>query len=123
MPDWVLERSELFERRFRQYQKKHRAETIATLVNLEKYLAALNAGAKPGIIHKSFVHYEPQGVVAIDQKGAKGGSRETRLYTYAVEVGCVLHLITMGDKKTQKQDLKDCNEFVRSLLKRREGRG
>ena len=92
-------------------------------MNVEKYLAALKAGAKPGIIQKSFVHYEPQGVVAIDQKGSKGGSRETRLYTYAVELGHVLHLITVGDKKSQRQDLKDCQEFVEGLMKRREGRG
>ncbi len=118
MPEWVFETTELFERRFRQYKKKHPQETAATLNNLETYRQALSAGVERSRIQAGFIHREPQGVVAIDQQGAKGGTHETRLYTYAVEIDCVLHLITMGDKNSQKRDLKDCRSIVSSLRRK-----
>lgn len=111
----MLEPTELFERKLKQYRKKHPHETTATLSNLEKYLGALNANVEPGRIQAGFIHREPQGVVAIDQKGAKGGTRQTRLYTYAVPIDRVLYLITIGDKDSQSRDLKDCREIVDAL--------
>ena len=117
MTDWVLEESPFFVRRFKKYQKKHQKETIAVLNNLDTYLRTLNNGIKPALIHAGFVHREPHGIVAIDQKGAKGGTRETRLYVYAFETGNILYLITIGDKRSQQRDIADCKEFVNMLRK------
>jgi len=118
MPEWSLRESEFFESKFRRYQKKHPTETVAILDNLDTYVRTLNADVKPPLIKAGFIHREPQGVIAIDQKGIKGRPRQIRLYIYAVEVDQVLYLITIGDKNTQKRDLADCREFVDFMRKR-----
>ena len=56
-------------------------------------------------------------VVAIDQKGAPGRPKQTRLYIYAYEKDQTLYLITIGDKDkdSQRRDLKDSRDFVTDL--------
>ena len=85
--------------------------------NLDTYMRTLNMGVKPGFIQAGFIHREPHGVIAIDQKGAKGSPKQTRLYIYAFEVGNILYLITIGDKNAQKRDIQDCRQFVTSMRK------
>lgn len=117
MNGWVLEESPFFASRFRHYQKKHPNETAAVMNNLDTYVRTLNAGVKPTLIQAGFIHREPQGVIAIDQKGTKDSRRQTRLYVYAFEVGNTLFLITIGDKNSQKRDIEDCRHFISSLRK------
>lgn len=117
MTKWMLEEAPIFASRFRWYQKKHPNETRAALNNLDTYLTALNSGVKPPLIQAGFIHREPQGVVAIDQKGGKGSLKQTRLYMYTAEVKNTVYLITIGDKQSQDQDLKDCRKFVTDLRK------
>ncbi len=117
MSEWILEESTFFASKFRRYQKKHPNETAAVMNNLDTYVRTLNAGVKPTLIQAGFIHREPQGVIAIDQKGIKGSPRQTRLYVYAFEVGDVLFLITIGDKNSQKKDIEDCRRFISSLRK------
>ena len=115
--EWGLVESPLFAGRFRRYQKKHGVETKAVLNNLDTLLKALQAGVKPSLIQAGFIHREPQGVIAIDQKGATGKPRQTRLYIYAVEIESRLHLITIGDKNSQKRDIDDCRKYVNAIRK------
>ena len=122
MSTWTLEPSPVFGSKTKQYKKKHPVETVAVLSNLDTYKKALDSGVKPAFIQAGFIHQEPKGVVAIDQKGIpkeklKGKPRQTRLYIYAYELDQVIHLITIGDKKTQKQDIEDCKKFVDRLRK------
>lgn len=117
MNGWVLEESPLFASRFRRYQKKHPNETAAVMNNLDTYVRTLNAGVKPTLIQASFIHREPQGVIAIDQKGTRGSPRQTRLYVYAFEIANTLYLITIGDKNSQKRDIEDCRHFISFLQK------
>ena len=118
MPEWVIEESEFYPNRVKKYQKKHRRETASALNNLDTYFDTLRSGVKPTHIQAGFIHLEPQGVVALDERGMKGRGRATRLYIYTVEVDKVLYLITIGDKDSQKRDLVDCREFVKNLRKR-----
>ena len=115
MEEWVLEESTFFASRFKRYKKKHPKETLAVMNNLDTYVHALKQGVKPPLIQAGFIHREPQGVVAIDQKGTKGSAKQTRLYVYAVEIGQKVYLITSGDKNSQRRDLADCRNFVDSL--------
>lgn len=117
MSEWVLVESSVFASRFKRYQKKHGNETKAVLNNLDTFFKALQTGGKANLIQAGFIHREPQGVIAIDQKGAEGKPRQTRLYIYAVEIDCELHLITIGDKNTQKRDIDDCRNYVNALRK------
>jgi hypothetical protein len=115
MVEWVLKPSASFERKLKQYQKKHQAAALATLGNLDAYFEALKTGIPPTQITAGFIHPEPQGLIAIDQKGARGHPRATRLYVYAAVVHTTLHLITIGDKDSQKRDLEECRRFITKL--------
>lgn len=112
MSTWEIELSSYYGRKLAKYQKKHPKEALACLNNLDTYKQALDAGAKPRMIQAGFIHPEPKGVVAIDQSGAPGSPRETRLYVYPDETRSVLHLITIGDKNSQADDIKDAKRYV-----------
>ena len=110
---WTFTTTARFERDRAHYEKKHPRELEACLRNtLHRYLAMLNAAPNPRAIHAGFMHTEPGGVIAIDQRGGGGNLRETRLYTYADSADRTLHLLLLGDKGTQRRDLSE----VRRLL-------
>ena len=79
----------------------------------------VNKGVPPQQITAGFIHQEPGGVKAIDQKGPRKGiggtPKEGRLYVFPEEESKTLHLITIGDKNSQQKDLADCRKFMRDL--------
>jgi hypothetical protein len=85
------------------------------------YLKALRAGALPQARPFAFMHAEPHGVWAIDQKGGHGkGLAETRFYVYPDGDTETLYHITIGDKQSQPDDIKFCSEFVADLRRQKE---
>jgi hypothetical protein len=63
-----------------------------------------------------YIHDEGKGIRAIDQRGgAKGKLRQTRLYLYPDVDSKVLYLVTIGDKNSQKADVKLSADFVVQL--------
>ena len=44
---WKIQESSFFPSRFKRFQKKHRAEALAVLNNLDTYFRALSEGANP----------------------------------------------------------------------------
>ena len=118
---WTLEPTDEYARRFRKYEKdkKRRRELAAVLHNLDRYVAALNAGVKPlQLLGAGFVHDERQGVVAMGEEGGGKGLAATRLYVYPDTESQVLHLLSLGDKNTQAEDVKTCHRFVAQLRAR-----
>ncbi len=113
---YSIETTERYESRLKRLYKKHPDETSDMLNNLDTYMQALKAGTKPVHIRAGWIHNEPKGVKAIDQ-GRSKGRRQTRLYIYPDEKTRTVHLITVGDKKTQKDDIQDCNRYVDELLR------
>ena len=113
---WVFQTTARFERDRAYYEKKHPRELDACLRNtLIRYLPMLNATPNPRTIQAGFLHAEPGGVMAVDQKGGGGNLRETRLYTYACAATRVLHLLLLGDKSTQRRDLIEIRRMTASL--------
>lgn len=115
---WELVPTAMYRRRFREFEKKHPAELQAMLANLEDLRILLDSGIKPALIRTAFLHREPMGVMAIDQKGTRGSKKQTRLYVYIVESDSLIYLITIGHKRTQSADIQFCKEFVGSLRRR-----
>lgn len=113
---WKLQPEAEYENRVKQWPKKHRREYVAVHDNLDTFLTALNRGAKLEQVKFGFIHPEPRGVLAIDQKGGGVGLKETRLYTYPHRRSQIVHLITFGDKSTQKADIAYASEFVEGLI-------
>ena len=114
---WKAQPEAEYERRAKKWPKKHQREFVAMHDNLDTFLGALNRGAKLGQFTFGFIHPEPRGVLAIDQKGGGAGLKESRLYTYPNDTSQIVHLITLGDKSTQKADIQYASEFVDDLLR------
>lgn len=113
--DWEIQPTEEFERLAKTWLKRHRRELHQALQNLDALHKALNAGALVPQARQSFgfVHDEPGGIIAIDQKGAGKGTRETRLYVWLDGLGHRIHLIRIGDKGSQDDDIRRCSEWLR----------
>lgn len=117
---WQLGATDEYERRHKRYAKDHPRELQAVLDNLDTYFKSLEAGVKPLQIKHGFLHNEPLGVVAIDQKGGGKHLAQTRLYAYPDTETEVLYVITLGDKRSQKEDISTCRGFVQRLRKERQ---
>ena len=117
MSMWTIEPTEEYERRHRRYEKNHPRELKAVLVNQATYLAALQMGINPLQIKYGFIHPDGMGVISLDQKRGGGSLAETRLYLYPETENKVLYQLTLGDKRSQREDIQWCHEFVAHLLK------
>jgi len=105
----------------RDFAKSRKREFEAVMVNLNTYLTALKMGTNPLQIKYGFVRPERHGVVAIDQSGAHGkGIVPLRLYIYPDVDTQTLFLLTLGDKRSQKNDISYAHEFVNDLRKERQ---
>ncbi len=114
---WMVLPEDDYLRCHRWYEKKRPRELKAVLTNLDTLVTALQSGVRLQQIKVGFVHPEPAGVIAIDQRGViRGSLAETRLYTFPDEEDETLHLLTIGDKKSQPDDIKRSREFVLDLI-------
>ncbi len=59
--------------------------------------------------------------MAINQKGGGKSLAQTRLYAYPEVASETLYVITLGDKRSQKDDIKTCQGFVEQLRKETQG--
>lgn len=121
---WQIEATAQYERDAKRYAKKHSAEFLAVMENLEKYVISLEASKHPRLVQFGFLHEEPKGIRAIDQSGGalaggvkRGKLDQTRLYTYAALESKVLHLLCLGSKTTQAKDIRYAESVVDALRK------
>jgi len=114
---WTLTRTDEFEKRFRKWPKKYGRELAAMMQHLETVLDALRRGATVESIRTfGFVHSEPGQLLALDQKGGGTGLKQSRLYIYPDKSIEVVHVITMGFKKTQPSDIQFAVGVVAELI-------
>ena len=118
MEPWALEDTDTYQRRCLEYMKKHQNEFVAVADNLDTYFKALNHLGHPLQVKAGFMHNEPDGIKAIDQKG--GGQKiklqQTRLYIYPDVDTRTVYLLTIGDKGSQREDIRFCREYVRKEI-------
>lgn len=118
---WGIEKVAGFESRFKKFSRKHENEASAALSNLQTYVDVLNeTNNAQSANQQPFVHTEPDGMVAIDQRGArierkKGKLKATRLYVYAAVVNQTVYLLGIGDKDSQKQDIETFGKKVKRI--------
>jgi hypothetical protein len=89
---WAAEPTTAFQKDLKFYAKRHPNELAAVLRNVDRYLAQLNCSSNSKSVQAGYLHREPMGVVAVDQKGGGPNLQETRLYTFADEAKNVLYL-------------------------------
>jgi hypothetical protein len=102
----------LYESMAKWYSRKKANELKAVERNLEKCLKLLNLGTKPLQLSLKCVHTEGKGVLAIDESGYKVKTQVTRLYLWCDDTDELVHLITIGDKHSQGDDVKVAQEYV-----------
>jgi hypothetical protein len=112
---WDVQQSEGFEKVVKWYNKKRPNELAAVLGNVDRLLDMLNK-FQNAPIRAGFIHPEPMGVFAVDQRPVPH-IEVTRLYTYPDHSTKTLHLITIGNKKEQDSDIEYCKEFLKNLKK------
>lgn len=115
MTEWVIETTSKYEKTHKDCAKKHPDELKAVLNNLDTYFTSLKTLGHPLQIKAGFIHNESRGIKAIDQKGGdqKTKLKQTRLYVYPSYDDKILYLILIGDKNSQKRDIRYCLDFVR----------
>lgn len=119
--DWAYLECDEFLKKKKKWPKKHARELGAMAKNLRTVYEALKFGATLDSIRGyGFVHTEPMGMLAVDQKGGGSGLSQTRLYVYPDMKSGILHIITLGNKNSQKSDIRFCEEYVEGLLKTQE---
>ena len=114
---WNLaEPTDEYKRRHTRFEKKKPKQLLAVLANLSTLMKGLRDGLKlEQVAAFGFVHREPRGVLAVDQKGGVKLA-QTRLYVYPDRATETVHPITLGDKASQKGDIEFCSDYVESLL-------
>jgi hypothetical protein len=112
---WRVIETEDYARQAKWYAKKKRREFDAVADNLNDFLAWLDAGNAPRPFAFGFLHDEPAGVIAIDQRGASTKVAATRLYLYAYVERETVYLLTIGDKRSQSDDVQHCKRIVELL--------
>jgi len=120
---WSMELPDGVERRYQQFERKWQHEFTNVMRNLQELLDALETGVRPEQLKGlRFVRSEPAGVLAIDQSGPGKRTKMVplRLYVYPDETDQVLHIIGLGDKTTQSDDIEQSTEFVKGLLRGKE---
>ena len=117
MEEWNITETQNFVRDFKLYQKKHPDELAAVLGNLDTYFETLKRLGHPFQIRAGFIHHEPEGIKALDQKGGKQKVKlkQTRLYVYPDVKSKQLYLLALGDKNSQKLDIQTSREILKSL--------
>jgi len=113
---WEIEPTTTWEKDEKHYGKKHPNELAAILNNVRRYVRLIAAVKNSKAIQAGFLHHEPMGIVAVDQKAGGPNLQETRGYTYADDDKKILYLITTGNKSTQSSDIELSKQFVESLV-------
>ncbi|CAN5165080.1 hypothetical protein BH10PLA2_BH10PLA2_39390 [soil metagenome] len=96
--------------------KSHPQEVQNAFDNAEQFFRCLCEGIKPAQIVRGYIHSEPLGVKAFDQSGPGPNKKAIRLYAFPDEESEVFHLITLGDKTTQKFDIRQCVAIATEIL-------
>lgn len=118
---WEIVPFDGFAHQFKKFSRKHEDEASAAMSNLQTYVDLLNVTGNVLLANQeSFVHSEPDGMVAIDQRGTKierkrGKLKATRLYVYAALINTTVYLLGIGDKDAQRQDIETCRKKVRQI--------
>ena len=119
MLNWNMEHTDEYARAAKWYSKKRINEFIAVTTNLDKYFDALKNIGNPLQITAGYIHNEPDGIIALDQKGGKQKVKlqQTRLYVFSDTDKQILYILLLGDKRSQSDDIKYCRKFVKRLKK------
>lgn len=115
--EWTILKSDGYpEKRQSKLARGHEALIANVLANFGSYLRALELGTHPEQAKRlfPFVHDEKRGLVAIDQRPPKGGF-QIRLYVFPQTGPRTVHVIAIGDKSSQEDDIRYCHRYIKEI--------
>jgi hypothetical protein len=112
LKNWEFVFTEKYGIKLKWYVKKHPNETKALIDRLDTYIKTLNICNEPQQIKPGWLHNEPHGVKAITENGKGGSLKAARLYFFPNKEERTIELLTIGDKNTQSDDIKFCNDYM-----------
>lgn len=113
---WQVYASDVYQRREKRFANRHETVLYAlhkNLTNVQKILQFTNNPRN--LAQHSKVRNEGGGLFAIDQRGAKRKLREARLYFYPDFEAKIIHLLTIGFKQSQSNDILFCRKCVQAI--------
>jgi len=113
---WTIQEHDEFKRDYKWYAKKRPRELAAVLANFKRLEKMLNSNQHPQLTVAGFIHPEPLGIWALDQRGSMGNLQATRLYCYVESTRKNIHLLAIGSKDSQSADISRVTEIVKSIL-------
>ena len=113
-PAWEIDSQHAVKSAFKKYARKHRAEYASCFENLDRVVEILAKGHAWGSFQVGFLRSEGDGIYRIGQTGVPH-ARETRLYIYAVVEQQRILLLTIGDKDSQQDDLRQAKAIVQTI--------
>lgn len=89
------------------------------LITIQRIQLQTDAKRPLAELHCQFIHIEPQGILAITEKGGQVDGKKrpkmaaTRLYLYAKDD--TIHVLCLGTKDSQKSDIQFCKQQIQNL--------
>jgi hypothetical protein len=104
--------------KFKRFSSNHEKEYVSCFTNLNRIIRLLNAGFKlQTVINQcSFFRSEGNGLFRIGQSGVKA-AKETRLYVYPDEEEKTIHILSIGTKETQQNDIISAKSAIKEIRK------
>ena len=99
--------------KFKKYGNKHRKEYLSCFANLDMFIGFLNMEIKPSLATFGFMHHEGGGLYAIAQTKVRS-PKETRLYIYCNETTETVFILGIGDKDSQRNDIREAKGLVKT---------
>jgi hypothetical protein len=113
-PEWPIDSTYSRADKFKEFAELHPREYESLFNNLEKILRLLREGQKVRGFHVNFFRSEGEDVYRIGQTAVQH-AKESRLYVYPDEQNHVMHVLTIGTKERQAQDIKEAREIRRNI--------
>jgi hypothetical protein len=104
------EQDPLMRRRLKAFCKTNVLEVRNCFRNLDLFLKHLDMGGLPQQFSRA--RSEGRGLFAVDQHGPDDPPLELRLYVYPDSNRQVLHVMLLGDKRTQAADIRLCQQTI-----------
>lgn len=113
-----MDLSDKYECKLATYRKKHLDELKAVLINFASYMSAVKMCGNHLLVKAGYIHIEPNGIIAIDQKGGERKIKklqQTRLYLFPNKENRTVYVLTIGNKNSQQADIKWCGNYIKKL--------
>jgi hypothetical protein len=108
---WVVRTDYASKAKFERFFRSYSREYASVFANLDKIQQLLNSGNKIGGFHVGFFRPESDGVHRIGQTGVES-AKETRLYIYPDDKNRVIHVLGIGTKDGQQDDINEAKQIV-----------